>query len=287
MNATHPSTPSPHPPECVRAAALILPILRKADAETLALWRKIDTLMLGAFSAAGLSWPRRQVSWWYLKRTMVSAARAGEGLPAIEARLRPRFKSSTDNVYVTGARQRAEIASARLAPHLVGTSVLDLGAGNGLIGEALHRRTGLTVTLADVLDYRLTTMPIILFPQGGGIPLADGAVDTTLIYLVLHHADDTEHLLREAARVTRQRLVIMEGSVEEPDTRLCNCFFDWFLNRVVQGADVNLPFNYRTIAEWQQRFTENHLDLVHTEDVGIDEPRAPEAHILYMLSKAG
>ena len=77
----------------------------------------------------------------------------------------------------------------------------------------------------------------------------------------------------------------MEGDVENPATRLCNSFFDWFLNRVVQGADINLPFNYRTIDEWRVRFTENGLRLIHTDHVGIDERRAPEAHILYVLEK--
>jgi len=139
---------------------------------------------------------------------------------------------------------------------------------------------------ADVLDFRLTDLPIILFPQGGRLPLADAAVDATLLYLVLHHADDPKHLLREAPRVTRQRLVIMEGYVEDPATRVCNSFFDWFLNRVVQGADINLLHDYCTIAERQLRFAENRLSLVHSDPVGIDESRAPEAHVLHVLDKA-
>ncbi len=58
------------------------------------------------------------------------------------------------------------------------------------------------------------------------IPLANHAVDTTILYTVLHHASDPLQLLKEATRITKTRLVIVEGYIEEEDKRMTNIFFD-------------------------------------------------------------
>jgi SAM-dependent methyltransferase len=261
-------------------------ILKQETPITRQAWAMIDSLMLDAFQAAGVGWVRRRAYWWYLKSLMRSAVRRGRRLKEIETDLRKLYRRRRDEFYRSASLRRADNCFAKINDFLVGSSVLDLGAGNGLLGQAIAERTGMSVVLADVLDYRLTSLPVTLFPQGGRIPLEDDSVDTTLIYLVLHHADDPQHLLREAARITRQRIIVMEGYVEQPAIYLANCFFDWYFNRVVQGADINLPLNFLVRRQWQAVFESEGLTLVRTEVLGVDEPMAPEHHVLYVLDKA-
>jgi ubiquinone/menaquinone biosynthesis C-methylase UbiE len=161
--------------------------------------------------------------------------------------------------------------------------LLDLGAGNGLIGQVIHDQTGMAVKLADIVDYCVAKLPLILFNQGERLPLDEKCVDTTLLYLVLHHAEDPDQLLSEAVRVTRQRIVIMEGYVEDNQTYMSNALLDWFLNRIVQGADINMPLHYRTIDRWRMTFRSLGLKVVAAHHVGIDEPLAPEEHVLFVL----
>lgn len=262
---------------------LVLGLLRGTHPRSAPTWNKADEWMLGAFAAAGMPATRARVLWAFLKLVMRGLARLGASLETVERWLRPIFVRQTRKLLRPGAERRAGNTVERLRPDLVGESLLDLGAGNGLIAQTVHERVGMRVELADVVDYRLTHLPLRLYPQGGAVPLDDKSVDTTLLYLVLHHADDPDHLLREAQRVTRRRILIMEGYIEDEDTTLCNAFFDWFLNRIIQGADINLPLNYRTIADWHTTFAAHGLTVVRTQPVGVDEPLAPESHILYVL----
>jgi SAM-dependent methyltransferase len=97
-----------------------------------------------------------------------------------------------------------------IAPHLEGTSVLDLGAGEGFVGDRLARM-GRSVVLAEIEPSFEVALPGLLF-DGVRLPLGDGAVDTVVLSLVLHHAADPDRLMREALRVARLRVVITEST---------------------------------------------------------------------------
>jgi ubiquinone/menaquinone biosynthesis C-methylase UbiE len=265
---------------------VILPILAHPDAKQRRVLAQIHQLMRNAFRYAGVNLVRRHLGCWFVMSRMKAAARRGQSLRQIEAMLRPRFKRVlNESEYYAAQKKRAANAYERIKDHLVGEHLLDLGSGPGLIAQTIHERTGMKVTLADVIDYSMTHLPTVIISEGGRIPLEDRSVDTTLIYVVLHHAEDPLRLLDEAARVTRTRIVIMEGYVDDEATYLLNCFFDWFLNRIVQGRDINMPLNFRTTAEWYQIFAERGLRVGKQELVGIDEPMAPESHVLFVLDK--
>jgi SAM-dependent methyltransferase len=242
--------------------------------------------MRDSFRQAGVTLVRRHLGCWFVMSRMRAAARHGQSLRQIEAMLRPRFKRVLNqSEYYAAQKKRAANAYERIKDYLAGEHLLDLGSGPGLIAQTIHERAGMQVTLADVIDYSMTDLPTVIISEGGCIPLKDRSVDTTLIYVVLHHADDPLQLLDEAVRVTRTRIVIMEGYVDDEATYLVNCFFDWFLNRIVQGRDINMPLNFHTTAEWHQIFAGRNLRVAREELVGIDEPMAPESHVLFVLEK--
>lgn len=64
-----------------------------------------------------------------------------------------------------------------------------------------------------------------------------------------------------------------------------NSFIDWFINRVVRSTDINVPLNYKTKHEWNIIFKEAGFKITNAIDMGIDEPVAPEHHILYILDR--
>ncbi|MBM3748286.1 MAG: class I SAM-dependent methyltransferase [Acidobacteria bacterium] len=273
--------------ELPKLDSVILPMLAVGDAEHRRLRRQIQGLMCSAFKHAGVSLVRRRLGSQLLMWRMKAAARRGRSLRHIEVMLRPRFKRTlTEAEYYAAQKKRAARAFERIKDYLVGEHLLDLGSGPGLIAQTVRERTGMKVTLADVIDCSMTDLPTTIIPEGGPIPLENRSVDTTLIYVVLHHADDPLRLLDEAVRVTRTRIIIMEGYVDDEGSRRVNCFFDWFLNRVVQGNNINIPLNYRTTAEWRQIFAERGLQVARQELVGIDEPMAPESHVLFVLDRA-
>ncbi|MBN1965724.1 MAG: class I SAM-dependent methyltransferase [Anaerolineae bacterium] len=94
-------------------------------------------------------------------------------------------------------------------------SVVDVGTGSALWAEAFAAR-GLAVAGADIspemLEVARQFVPGGDFRQGPAeaIPFEDGAGDLAFIGLVLHEVDDFVGALREARRVARQRVAVLE-----------------------------------------------------------------------------
>jgi hypothetical protein len=102
---------------------------------------------------------------------------------------------------------------------------------------------------------------------------------------VLHHSSDPGYLLKEAARITKSRLVIVEGYVEEDDKRMTNIFFDWFYNRVIGDEDINVPLNFLKVNGWERLLNFNGFNIVKTLYLGINEPIVPEHQILIIADR--
>lgn len=119
---------------------------------------------------------------------------------------------------------REEIIVQHLAPHLQPQEhILEIGAGNGLVAEMLHQKTGAQFTLLDVVDYNRSKFPMHLY-DGNALPFESKSFDTTLLVFVLHHNPDPRPVLREALRVARNGVLLVEndvrGRIKKPLTRL-------------------------------------------------------------------
>jgi SAM-dependent methyltransferase len=126
-------------------------------------------------------------------------------------------------------------------------TVLDVGCGDGSIAHTmLQRRPDLSITGVDVLVRPETRIPVIGY-DGSTLPFADDSFDAVCLVDVVHHTDDPQRLLGEAARVSRDRVLIKDhvadGVLARPTLRL----MDWVGNA---RHGVRLPYNYLTRGEW-------------------------------------
>ncbi len=93
--------------------------------------------------------------------------------------------------------------------------VLDIGTGTGLFAEAFHSR-GCEVCGIDCNDDYLAVAAELVkgveFSNAFAekLPFADASFDLVFMSHVLHEADDALQAMREAYRVTRRRLAILE-----------------------------------------------------------------------------
>jgi SAM-dependent methyltransferase len=136
-------------------------------------------------------------------------------------------------------------ALARRLP--ANATVLDIGCGDGSIARAvLQRRSDLSITGVDVLVRGETHIPVIGY-DGSTLPFTDDSFDAVCLVDVVHHADDPRQLLGEAARVSRDRVLIKDhladGFLASPTLRL----MDWIGNA---RHGVRLPYNYLSRADW-------------------------------------
>lgn len=167
--------------------------------------------------------------------------------------------------------RRVRVLSHLLAQTIPGSgTVLDIGCGDGQIAAGLvAERPDLEVEGVDVLIRPVTHIPVRLY-DGAVLPYADASVDWVTIVDVLHHTDDPVAVLREAARVARQGIVIKDHLREGFLAALTLRLMDWLGNR---GHDVRLPYNYLTHAEWAGAFRAAGLEVVTwRENLGLYGP---------------
>lgn len=139
--------------------------------------------------------------------------------------------------------------------HIHGSKILDLGAGEGYVADALRKDHRRKVILADLFPSFRVPGPAFVF-DGRRLPLADGAVDTVLLSLVLHHADDPDALLAEALRVTKDRVVVTESTYRYRWERTLLERLDRWVNRdrgsgPMGRAEDDLSFG--RVDEWEER----------------------------------
>jgi len=148
-----------------------------------------------------------------------------------------------------------------------GASVLDVGAGDGLLAQhVLSERSDLRWTAVDTLARPHAHVPVQLF-DGAHLPFADKTFDIALFVDVLHHTEDPMVLLREAVRLARRSILIKdhfrEGVLAGPTLR----FMDWVGNA---GWGVQLPYNYWSKSQWERAYQELRLHRAGTQlDLGL------------------
>ncbi|MFX1553194.1 MAG: class I SAM-dependent methyltransferase [Promethearchaeota archaeon] len=267
--------------------SIIYPIFTKKDEENRRYLNEIRSLLFSAMKSVKVNSFKRNVFWLYVNRTISKGLKKGLPLIEVEKTLRNFIRNhvDTDKDIKATELKNTKIRFDYIKDYIVGNKILDLGAGNGLLALEIKEQLNKEVVLVDVVDYNYTDLPLLLYKPEGKIQLADQEVDTTILYTVLHHASDPEHLLEEATRVTKQRLLIKEAYIEKDYIRITNSFVDWFYNRVIGNEDINVPLNFLKIEDWEKLLKSYGFDVIETKYVGIDEPAVPEHHVFIIADK--
>jgi SAM-dependent methyltransferase len=127
-----------------------------------------------------------------------------------------------------------------------GAAVLDVGSGLGQVAHELRSCGHRVVTLDP--RYRPIEGEPHLWGSAGALPLADASFDVVLFGFVLHHIPASLHLsvLREARRVARGQVVLLEDTFASNHERRRTMFFDSLFNLEFRGH----PHSNRTSAGW-------------------------------------
>jgi len=149
--------------------------------------------------------------------------------------------------------------------------LLDVGCGDGTLTKLLcELRPDITAHGVDVLVRPQTAIPVTQF-DGVKLPFADGSFDCVLFVDVLHHTEDPTIMLREAARVTKNCIVLKDHTQEGFLAHSTLRFMDYVGNA---RHGVVLPYNYWTRAQWIGAFVQLGLE-VETEIQSLNLYPAP------------
>jgi len=183
-----------------------------------------------------------------------------------------------------GLRRYAIREADGVTPFLVGTRLLDLGAGEGYVAATLRTRTGIWACSVDVGPFRRVPGPYVTY-DGSRLPFRDGAFDTTLVLLTLHHAATPEAVLDEALRVTRRRLIIIESVFRTRLERLCLDLLDGRLNAYRHDGAMPVPRAYRRPEAWQALFESRALRALEVRWLGAWWERLVHHPLLFVLER--
>ncbi|MFH1977980.1 MAG: methyltransferase domain-containing protein [Candidatus Aenigmatarchaeota archaeon] len=207
---------------------------------------------------------------------------------------------------------RAQIMYSQVKDFVLKGSILDLGCGDGRLGELLSKN--FKVILSDVYEHsyvKKTVLQFKLFGSTDDIPFEDDSFENTLDLTVFHHSDVPIKTLKESHRVTKNngRVLVIESvygvdgkellaeerekvksylELDAEKQRKVNIFFDHFYNRIIHFSEdpktkVNVPFNFNTPEGWKKIFEENGFVQEKVIHLGSDQPTVPEYHTLHIL----
>ena len=156
------------------------------------------------------------------------------------------------------AEGRANIKLARLWNWIrPSESILDIGPGNGAVVKAWIEQ-GNVVEPLDVVDKSLFKEVRPTLYRGKVMPYADSSYDTAILLTMLHHCPDPDAVLREAVRVSRTRVIVMEdvyrGALMEKLT--------WWMDSLVNMEWTGHPHSNKSEEQWEALFSDLGLRIL-------------------------
>lgn len=156
---------------------------------------------------------------------------------------------------VRGPLDRAGLAGG-------GTTILDIGCGDGLLARDLAVEVpGLEIIGIDSRMWPGGARPAAL-GDGLALPFRDGAFDGAMLIDVVHHSRNPGRVLAEAARVSRRFVLVKDHYYESTLDLWLVAAMDWAGGMAV-GMD--LPYNYLRWEELSSLCKELGLNRTHVD----------------------
>jgi SAM-dependent methyltransferase len=166
--------------------------------------------------------------------------------------------------------RRVAVLGQALGAHVPAeAAILDVGTGDGQIAKLMAAEApGAIAWGVDIMARPAAHVPVTLF-DGRTLPFEDKSFDVVSFVDVLHHTDDPEALLSEAARVARKVVILKDHLSETVVDHLTLRLMDWVGNA---PHGVVLPYNYGSIDDWERWFDGAGL---HVEAFSTEVPLYP------------
>ena len=183
---------------------------------------------------------------------------------------------------VFGRRRRAEArATLQHAKQFLtpGRTALDIGCGVGYALDVLERDFGCIASGCDVVQPPVSIERFALF-DGRSLPYEDKSFDVAILIFVLHHADDPGVLLREASRVARYAVIVVEDT---PQTKIEQHWGSMHVHSFNTRHNIPWIGRVREDREWRQVFQFVGMPVQHAERLGRFERLPPVTRTCFVL----
>ena len=143
-----------------------------------------------------------------------------------------------------------------------GERILDIGLGNGYVAKKIKEHYKVYMEGVDVIDYNETNIKNTIY-DGLNLPFKDKSFDAVIILQTLHHCTYQIRVLKEAKRVSRKRIIIMEDIYNNLFEKMTTFLHDYISNK---RKGIDCPYYFHNKAEWQAIFKKLRLKIVKETD---------------------
>ncbi len=157
-----------------------------------------------------------------------------------------------------------------------GSRILDLGCGSGIVGNTFQNFFKAEVMGVDITDRRVLPIPFKTI-DGKSLPFQDNNFDAVLISYVLHHSQDPMLLLKEAKRVTRDKILVYEDLPDGIFSRLFCALHGFLFDKLFQNKNRT---SFKTEEEWKKVFADLDLKMVFQKKVSFLNPVRKKLFVL-------
>lgn len=161
------------------------------------------------------------------------------------------------------------------------SKIIDVGLGDGTVAKQIGKDFNSKVIGIDVVDYNTTDIPLYIY-DGKNINFKENSFDIALIIQVLHHCEDPIPVLKEAKRITKNKIIILEDVCTSFIHKIIACAYDFIMNI---RHPVKTPFNFKREEEWTEIFKELNLKILEMKKYPYKEFYSPMKPILFVLKK--
>jgi ubiquinone/menaquinone biosynthesis C-methylase UbiE len=164
-----------------------------------------------------------------------------------------------------------------------GSKILDLGCGRGTTAVTFKNYFQAEIMGVDIRDQRIVDLPFQVF-DGMNLPFPNNSFDTVMINYVLHHAENPQELIKEARRVSRDKIIVYEDLKEKG---LANVFL-WLHKTTykISAPFQKNPINFYNEGEWEGIFRQLGLKTILKKRLATRFSWLyPAKNILFVLKK--
>lgn len=170
------------------------------------------------------------------------------------------FYQKISNFLLKGFKEEGKKICRECHPFVKkGAKILDIGCGNGVFTKIFQDFFQADIIGIDLQDRRVVDIPFKLV-NGESLPFAENQFDVVFMIYLLHHTDDPIKILKEARRVSRDKIIIYEDLRESFIDHLSFLFHK--VTYRLFFKPYNLIVNFRSEKEWEEIFNELGLEVV-------------------------
>lgn len=142
--------------------------------------------------------------------------------------------------------------------------IIDVGTGSGQFAQLIKDKD-FEIQAVDVVNKTNASSITPIIYNGRTLPFENNSFDISMLITVLHHCPNPENIFKEAVRVSKSRIFVLEDVYSNKLMK----YLTWGMDSLMNLEFFNHPHTNKSEEEWEALFKENKLLLIYKKKVKV------------------